>query len=101
MAKEVIKRGGKKEAFKAEKIKRSIRAACRDARLPVKRIKTVVNKVSRPVLKFCRTRKTVATATLKKKILSQLAKVEPAAAKAWRKYDQRRRARRAARRRKR
>lgn len=99
MAKEVIKRGGKKEVFRAEKIKRSIKAACKDVHLPATRVKRAVAKVSHAVLKFCAKRKTVATATLKKKILSQLDKVEPVAAKAWIKYEARGRARRAARRR--
>ena len=98
MAKEVIKKGGKREPFKAEKIKAAIKAACKDGRVPAKRVKTVVNKVSRSVLKFCSKRKAVATATLKKKVLSQLAKVEPAAARAWRRYEKRRRAGRARRR---
>ena len=90
MAKEVIKKGGKREPFKAEKIRAAIRVAARDTRLPAKRVKTVVNKVSRAVLKFCSKRKAVATATLRKKVLSQLDKVEPAVAKAWRKYSKRR-----------
>ena len=94
MAKWVIKRGGKKAPFSAAKFKHSIGAACKDAHIPAKRTKTVVNKVSRLVLKFAAKRKTVATATLRKKALAVLAKVEPKAAKAWRKHDQRRRARR-------
>lgn len=94
MAKEVIKKGGKREPFKAEKIKRSIKAACKGAHLSVKRAKVVAGKVSWQVLKFCSKRKAVGTATLRKQVLSQLDKVEPAAAKAWRKYDQRRRSRR-------
>ncbi|MFH1162210.1 MAG: ATP cone domain-containing protein [Candidatus Jorgensenbacteria bacterium] len=94
MVKWVVKRGGKKVPFSAAKFKHSIRAACKDAHIPAKRIKTVVGKVSRPILKFAAKRKTVATATLRKKALSALAKVEPKAAKAWRKHDERRRARR-------
>ncbi len=76
MAKQVIKKGGKREPFKAEKIKAAIKAACKDSHLSATRAKTVVNKVSRPVLKFCAKRKAVNTVTLRKKILSQLDKVE-------------------------
>lgn len=94
MAKQVIGRGGKKEPFRAEKIKRSIRSAAKDAHLPAKCVKMVVNKASRPVLAFAAKRKTIATATLRKKVLSQLDKIDPAVAKAWRKYERRRRARR-------
>lgn len=94
MAKWVIKRGGKKAPFSAAKFKSSIRKACKDARVPGKRIKTVVNKVARPVLKFAAKRATVKTVVLRKKALAGLAKFEPKAAKAWRKYAARRRARR-------
>ncbi|KKS81991.1 MAG: hypothetical protein UV58_C0014G0037 [Candidatus Wolfebacteria bacterium GW2011_GWC1_43_10] len=94
MAKWVIKRGGKKEPFSAAKIKKSIRDVAKDAHLSRVRVKRAVSKVSRAALKLAAKRKIIATATLKKTILSQLTKVEPTAAKAWRKYDQRRRARR-------
>lgn len=94
MAKEVIKRNGKRVPFRAEKIKKSIRLACKDARISAVRTKQVVSKVSRPVLKFCAKRKAVKTSVLKKKILAGLRKTEPTAAKAWLKYEKRRRARR-------
>ena len=94
MAKEVIGRGGKRKPFRAEKIKRSIRLACKDAHIPGARIKRVVSKVSRPVLKFCTKRKTVKTSIIRMKVLTGLRKAEPAAAKAWLKYEKRRRARR-------
>lgn len=94
MVKQFIKRGGKKETFRPEKLKRSIRSAAKDAHLSVARTKKIVGKVSHAVLKSIAKRKTVTAATLRKKVLSQLDKIEPAAAKAWRKYDRRRRARR-------
>ncbi len=96
MAKWVIKRGGKKAPFRAAKITSAIRGACKDAHLPAKRTKTVVNKVSRAVLKFAAARKVVVrTSDLRKVSLRNLDKVEPKAARAWRKYDAARRARRA------
>ena len=91
MAKEVIKKGGKRESFKPQKIRAAIKAACKDAHLSATRTKRTVGKVSHAVLKFCSKRKAVNTTTLRKKVLSQLDKVEPAAAKAWRKYGKRRR----------
>lgn len=93
MAKEVIGRGGKRKPFRAEKIKSSIRLACKDARVPGARIKQIISKVSRPVLKFCAKRKTVKTSIIRTKVLAELRKAEPAAAKAWVKYEKRRRAR--------
>lgn len=98
MAKEVIKRGGKREAFKPDKLKRSIRKACVDAKVPRVKIKRIVSKVSAPILKFARKRKAIGAAILRKKVLTGLKKAEPKAAKQWLKYDARRRARRASRR---
>ncbi len=98
MAKEVIKRRGRRQSFLDEKLKRSIRAACREAHVPTVRLKRVVSKVSAPVLRFARKRKVIRTSVLRKKILAGLRKAEPAAAKAWLKYDARRRARRRSRR---
>lgn len=95
MAKEVIKKGGKREPFRAEKVKGAIRGACKDVHLPAKRTKAVVAKVSAPVLKFARSRKTVRTSVLRAKSLAGLRKVEPKAAKAWLRYEKQRRARRA------
>lgn len=99
MAKEVIKRSGKREPFQAEKIRRSIRKACQEARVPRARIKRVVSKVAGPVLRFAAKRKTIRTSVLRTKVLTGLRKAEPTAWKAWMRYDKRRRARRRARRR--
>lgn len=101
MAKEVIKRGGKRVPFRAEKIKRSIRAACKDIHMPAAKAKRIVSKVAGPVLKFARSRKTVKASVLRAKVLSGLRKAEPKAAQAWLRYDKRRRARRASARRRR
>jgi transcriptional regulator NrdR family protein len=94
MAKQVIKKGGKCEAFRATKITGSIRGACKDVHLTAVRTKQVVAKVSRPVLRFAAKRKTVRAADLRKKVLAGLRNAEPSAAKAWLRYEKRRRARR-------
>ncbi len=94
MVKQVIKRGGKKETFKPAKLKRSIVKAMRDAHVPAARAKKITAKVSRLVMKSVAKRKAVTTSVLRKKVLSRLDTLEPMAAKAWRRYDKRRRARR-------
>ncbi len=93
MARQVIKKGGKREPFRAEKLKGSIRGACKDARLSAVRAKRAVAQISRQVLRFAAKRKTVKVATLRKEVLAGLRKAEPAAAKAWLRYERRRRAR--------
>ncbi len=95
MAKEIIKRGGVRAPFKPEKIKHSIQKACKDIHVPAARTKKIVSKVSASVLRFARTRKTaIKTSVIRQKILLGLKKEEPMVAKAWLKYDKRRRARR-------
>jgi transcriptional regulator NrdR family protein len=94
MAKEVIKKGGKREPFQVKKLKGSIHAACKDADVSAIRTKMVVTKVSGPVLRFAAKRKVIKTAVLRKKVLDGLRKIEPAAAKAWLRHERRRRARR-------
>ncbi len=94
MAKQVTKRGGKVETFRAEKLKGSIRGACKDAHISGARAKTVVAKVSGPVLRFVAKRKFIKASVLRAKVLAGLRKVEPAAVKTWLQHEKRRRARR-------
>lgn len=89
MAKQVVKRGGKREPFRAEKLKKSVRAACKEAHVPAARAKKAMAKVAGPVLRFAAKRKTVRAAVLRKKVLAGLRKLEPAAAKAWLRYEKR------------
>ncbi len=94
MAKQVVKRGGGFEAFKPNKLKGSIRGACKDVHITGARARTVVTKVSGPVLRFASKRKSVKASILRAKVLAGLRKVEPGAAKAWLRHEKRRRARR-------
>lgn len=94
MAREVIKRKGKRAPFKADKIKKSILSALRDVHITGAKAKRMAAKAARPVLKLAAKRKAIKTSTIRKYALQGLRKVEPKAAKAWIKYDARRRARR-------
>ncbi len=98
MAKEVIKHGGKRVPFKPEKLKRSIRLACKDAHVPTARVKGIVSKVAGPILRFAKKRKAVRGSVLRTKVLAGLKKAEPKAAVAWMRYEKRRRARKSRRR---
>lgn len=86
MANCVIKRGGKCEPFRAEKLKKSIEAVCKDIRIPAVRAKKIVTEVSSPVLQFAAKQKAIKTSVLRAKILAGLRKAEPAAVKAWLQY---------------
>jgi transcriptional regulator NrdR family protein len=94
MVKQFVRRNGKTVPFRPAKMKRSIMAAAKDAHLPAARARALTGKVSRAVLRSIAKRKTVRAAVLRKKVLGHLDKMAPAAAKAWRAYDRRRRMRR-------
>ncbi|MEK7512638.1 MAG: ATP cone domain-containing protein [Patescibacteria group bacterium] len=94
MAKFFIKRGGKKVPFKAEKIKKSVRAALKEAHVPSASAKKMLAKVTGPVLRFARKRKSVKAAVIRMKVLAGLRKAEPKAAKVWLRYEKRHRRKR-------
>jgi transcriptional repressor NrdR len=88
MAQQVIKRDGTKEPFDEEKVKKAIQTAAGEAGLAPERAEEVVNQVSSVVLDFAAEKEEIASSELGEKVLSELDKVEPSAAEAWRKYDQ-------------
>ena len=90
MPKQVIKRDGTKEPFNSKKIRKAIKTAAEEAGLMPERIGLVTNQVSNTVLQSVKNKEEVATSELKEKILGELDRIEPAAAAAWRKYDQER-----------
>jgi transcriptional regulator NrdR family protein len=88
MAKEVIKKGGVKEPFDAEKIKSSILGAAQRTGLSEERKNEVVEEVAATVIQMAEEKDEIATSEIKEKILSELDIVEPAVSEAWRKYEQ-------------
>ncbi len=88
MALNVIKKDGTKEPFDAEKIKKSIAAAAELANLSEERKNEVVEQVAAVAIQMAGEKEEIATSEIKEKILSELDRVEPAAAAAWRKYEQ-------------
>lgn len=88
MANQVIKQDGTKEPFDAEKITKAIASAAAEGGLSEERANEVIRQVSAVALELAATKEEIATSELKEKILSELDRVEPAVAAAWRKYDQ-------------
>lgn len=90
MSNQVIKKDGTKEPFDEGKLKRSIELAGLEAGLSVARVQEIVNQVGGTALELAATQEEIATSALREKILSELDRVEPGMAEAWRKYDQKR-----------
>ncbi len=88
MANQVIKKDGTKEPFDSEKIRKSIEDASKEAGLSAERVNEVVSQASSSVLELAASKDEIATSELAEKISSELDKIEPAAAAAWRKYEQ-------------
>ena len=88
MATQVIKKDGTKEPFDGGKIKRAVEAAAKEAGLTEEQVNETIGQVSGAVMELADSKEEIATSELRDKILSELDKVQPAAAAAWRKYVQ-------------
>lgn len=88
MATQVIKKDGSKQPFDAEKIKRAIEGAAREAGLPDDKISQVVTEVSGIVLGKASTQEEITTSEIKSITLNELDRVEPSVSAAWRTYEQ-------------
>ena len=85
----VIKRGGKEQKFNSEKIKRAIRKAAKEAKLPPAKAKKLASEVGSSVARACRRRKTIKTSAIAKLVVSKLQRKSKETAAAWRKYAKR------------
>ena len=86
MATHVIKKDGSEQPFDADKMKRSIEAACNDAQLGPERTSEVAEQVAQVALDAASGKEKIATSELKTVIFSELDRVEPLASAAWRKH---------------
>jgi len=88
MANEIIKKGGVKEMFEPDKIKRSITKAIERINMPEERKEQIVEEVSGIVISNLRERGDVESSEIRESILSELDRVAPIVANAWREYEQ-------------
>ena len=87
MATQVIKKDGSKQPFDAEKIKRGIEGAAREAGLPNDKVSQVAAEVSAVVLERIGSQEEIVTSEIKSMILNELDRVEPSVSAAWRTYE--------------
>ena len=83
----IIRKNKKIVAFSAAKLKRGILRAGKDAKINAKELKQIVRKVSAPVIRAIRKRRSVKSSAIRKAVLARLDKSYKNIAKAWRKYD--------------
>jgi len=85
----VVKRDSSKEKFEERKIRRSIEAAARDAKLPEDKVKRLEENVARNIIDYARKEKEIRSATIRENILNKLDVTAPEVSRAWRDYDRR------------
>lgn len=88
MANEVIKKDGTREAFDAEKIRRSVAAAAQQAGLSEERKNEVKEQMVSIVIQMAEGKEEITTGEIREKILSELDAVEPSVSESWRRYEQ-------------
>ena len=88
---DVIKKDGRRQAFSEQKVRKSIEAAAREAKIPDQRVKQVVADASREALDLSKGTKPVGTGIIREKILARLDSLEPSVSEAWRAFDRKRR----------
>lgn len=87
----IIKRDGRKQAFSASKMKRSIEKATKEAKVPSVRSKKIVAEVMRSVVKRFKGRKSVKSTELRRAILGRLDRIAKKVSTSWRRHDRKRR----------
>jgi transcriptional repressor NrdR len=85
---DVIKSDERREPFNAEKVRKSIESAAREADITEERTKEIVEKVSRKVTKMAEQGSEIETRAIREAILTELDATEPAVSEAWRKFDE-------------
>jgi transcriptional regulator NrdR family protein len=81
---EVIKKGGEKEKFNLNKIKKSLILAVEASDLPQEKKNEIVEKITKEILNFIKRKKEIFTAEIEAKILLELDENYPQIAKIWR-----------------
>ncbi len=87
MANQVIKKSGSQEPFSEEKIKNSIKGACKDAGLDEAKQNELAESITQKVLETIKDKDTVTALEIREKVLGELDIMAPSAAAAWRNYE--------------
>lgn len=85
----VLKKGRKKQAFKAAKVRKSILRAAKEARVSASKRQKIAKMLSKHIAKGVRGKKTVRASDIRKAVLAHLGKQAKPAARAWRNFERR------------
>jgi transcriptional regulator NrdR family protein len=84
---QVIKRGGGRQKFMPEKIRRSIRKAASGGRISQAKTRALVNDVGNSVIELFQKKKLVKVVDLRRSILGRLNRRVKSVASAWKKSE--------------
>jgi transcriptional regulator NrdR family protein len=85
---EVIKRDGRRQPFCENRLRDSIEASAREARVPNRRIRQLVNYVTGEFLDLSAGEDVIESRMIRKIVLARLDIVEPLVSDAWRAFDE-------------
>lgn len=85
----VVKRDNTRESFNEKKLRASIKAAAKDAKLPEARAKRLEESVARNLIHRARKEKEIRSTTIREDILNKLDAAAPEVSRAWRDFDRR------------
>ena len=85
---EIIKKGGAKEQFDKEKIKKSIEKAAIDAGYNLEKIETLINEITKSIEKDAQNKEELDTAMIRASVFNKLEKREPSIVESWKKFDE-------------
>ena len=85
---EIIKKGGAKEQFDKEKIKKSIEKAAIDAGYTLEKIETLINEITKSIEKDAQNKEELDTAMIRASVFNKLEKREPSIVESWKKFDE-------------
>ena len=87
MVSHVLKKGGKRQAFSTAKLRRAIERSAKDAKLKAPKAKKLVGEVVDPLVKVLKKKRVVRASALRKAMLGLIERRAKAVARAWRKFD--------------
>ena len=85
----VVKRDSTRETFNEKKLRTSIEAAAREAKLPENKVKRLEQNVAKNIVDYARKEKEIRSATIRENVLNKLDVTAPEVSRAWRDFDRR------------
>lgn len=83
----VIKKGGKRQAFIPNKIRRAVVMAAKEAKLSPAKIKGLVKEVAEPAISFYKKKKLVKSTDIRRALLGRLNRRAKAVSASWRRFQ--------------